>query len=74
MASTARNEEDKKEYFDSPEEVERKASELAGWIKASKHVIAFTVSQSVSKVELIINRPLFACREQGSALQLEVRG
>ena len=53
MASTARSKKDKKEYFDSPEEVERKASELADWIKASKHMIAFTVSQSV-KSQVIV--------------------
>jgi hypothetical protein len=44
MASTARSEEDKREYFDSPQELDRKATMLAGWIRESKHMIAFTVS------------------------------
>ena len=43
MASSAiKSEEDKKEYFDSPQKLERKVSLLAGWIKASNHSIAFT--------------------------------
>ncbi len=44
MASTARSEEDKKEFFDSPEELDGKAALLAEWIKESQHMIAFTVS------------------------------
>ena len=44
MASTARDEDDKKEYFDSPEELEKKVSQLAEWIRDSKHMIVFTVS------------------------------
>lgn len=44
MAWTARNEDDKKEYFDSPEELDRKASVMASWIGESKHMIVFTVS------------------------------
>lgn len=44
MASTARSEEDKKEYFDSPEDLEKKATLLAKWIQESKHMIVFTVS------------------------------
>ena len=46
MAWTARDEDDKKEFFDPPEDLERKAAELAGWIEASKHMIVFTVSSS----------------------------
>ena len=43
MAHTARSEEDKKEYFDSPEELEKKVDQLAALVKKSKHFIAFTV-------------------------------
>ena len=43
MAHTARNKEDKKEYFDSPEELEKKVDQLAALVKKSKHFIAFTV-------------------------------
>ena len=32
-----------KEFFDSPEELERKVSRLAEWVRASKHFIVFTV-------------------------------
>ena len=44
MASTARDEDETKEYFDSPEELEKKVSQLAEWIRESKHMIVFTVS------------------------------
>lgn len=43
MAHTARSDEDKKEYFDSPEELEKKVDQLATLVKRSKHFIAFTV-------------------------------
>ncbi|XP_064404500.1 NAD-dependent protein deacylase sirtuin-6-like [Halichondria panicea] len=42
MASTIRSEEDTKEFFDSPEELETKVSQLADWIRQSKHFIVFT--------------------------------
>lgn len=42
MAHTARSEEDKKEYFDSPEELEKKVDQLAALVKKSRHFIAFT--------------------------------
>ena len=44
MASTIREEDETKEFFDSPEELEAKVSQLADWIRQSKHFIAFTVS------------------------------
>lgn len=44
MAWTARSEDEKKEYFDTPEELEKKVSQLAEWVKESKHMIIFTVS------------------------------
>lgn len=44
MAWTARSEDEKKEYFDSPEELEKKVNLLAQWVKESKHMIVFTVS------------------------------
>lgn len=73
MAWTARSEDEKKEYFDSPEELEKKVSRLAEWVKESKHMIIFTVSL------LLLNRFVFTfsgCntlfREQASVLQLAV--
>ena len=43
MAGTAiKREEEKKEYFDSPEELELKCDLLAEWIKSSEHFVAFT--------------------------------
>ena len=36
MAWTARGDDDKKEYFDSPEELERKVQQLADWVRESK--------------------------------------
>ena len=43
MAHTARSEEDKKEFFDSPEKLEKKVDRLAELVKKSKHFIVFTV-------------------------------
>ena len=43
MADTAiKNEEEKKEYFDSPEELDMKCDQLASWILESNHCCAFT--------------------------------
>ena len=43
MASTAhKTEEEKKEYFDSPEELAKKIDILAKIVKESEHFIAFT--------------------------------
>ena len=43
MASSAiKTEEEKKEYFDSPEELQDKVEKLAELIKNSKHFVAFT--------------------------------
>lgn len=43
MADTAiKNEEEKKEYFDSQEELDEKIETLAMWIKSSEHFVAFT--------------------------------
>ena len=43
MASTAiKTEEEKKEYFDTPEELDEKVSMLAEMIIMSKHMVAFT--------------------------------
>lgn len=43
MADTAiKTEEEKKEYFDTPEELDRKCDLLAQWIRASEHFVAFT--------------------------------
>ena len=43
MAATAlKTADEKKEYFDTPEELDLKVTQLAEWIKESKHFIAFT--------------------------------
>jgi hypothetical protein len=42
MAHTARSDDDKKEYFDPPDLLEKKVDQLVQWIKDSKHMIAFT--------------------------------
>jgi NAD-dependent SIR2 family protein deacetylase len=43
MADTAiKTEEEKKEYFDTPEELDRKCDLLAQWIRSSDHFVAFT--------------------------------
>jgi NAD-dependent SIR2 family protein deacetylase len=42
MAWTARDDDEKKEYFDSPEELDRKVQQLADWIRESKHFFVFT--------------------------------
>ena len=43
MASTAiKTEEEKKEFFDSPKELDKKVQTLADWIKASNHLTFFT--------------------------------
>lgn len=44
MAHTALSDDETKEYFDSPEELDRKVTLLAQWVRKSKHMIAFTVS------------------------------
>lgn len=43
MSSTAhKNKEEKKEHFDTPEELDKKAAWLAEQIKKSQHFVAFT--------------------------------
>ena len=43
MAHSAhKNEEEKKEYFDTPEELEMKIDQLAQWVRESQHFIGFT--------------------------------
>ncbi len=43
MAATAlKTEEEKKEYFDTKEQLEAKTTQLAKWIKESKHFVVFT--------------------------------
>ena len=43
MAATAiKSEEEKKEYFDTPEELDQKCTQLALWIKDSQNFTAFT--------------------------------
>ena len=43
MAHTARSKDDKKEFFDSRDELEKKVDLLAELVKKSKHFIVFTV-------------------------------
>lgn len=77
MAWTARSEEEKREYFDSPEELEKKISQLAEWVRESKHMIVFTVS-SYHRIGRDIIVLVVKCgysaihREQASALRLAV--
>lgn len=43
MADTAlKTDEEKKEYFDTPEELDLKVTQLAQWIRESNHFITFT--------------------------------
>ena len=43
MAETAiKTEEEKKEYFDTPEELEMKTLQLAEWIREANHFTTFT--------------------------------
>lgn len=44
MASTARKEDEKKEYFDPPDVLVKKIDQLVRMIKESKHMVVFTVS------------------------------
>lgn len=44
MAHTARKGDEKKEYFDPPDVLNKKVDQLVGMIRGSKHMIAFTVS------------------------------
>ncbi len=55
MASTIREEDETKEFFDSPEELEAKVSQLADWIRQSKHFIAFTVSPALAVLIIYTN-------------------
>ena len=55
MASTARDEDETKEYFDSPEELDKKVSQLAEWVKESKHMIVFTVSFAMAATEIHVD-------------------
>ena len=41
-SSALKTEEEKKEYFDSEEELDRKITTLAEYVKKSKHFIVFT--------------------------------
>ena len=43
MAHTARSKKETKEFFDPPEELNRKVDQLAELVKKSKHFIVFTV-------------------------------
>ena len=42
MDTALKTEEEKKEYFDTKEELKQKAQTLAGWILQSNHFVAFT--------------------------------
>ena len=42
MDTALKTEEEKKEYFDTKEELKEKAQKLAGWILESNHMCAFT--------------------------------
>ena len=54
MASTAhKTEEEKKEYFDTKEELDLKATQLATWIKEAKQFVVFTGGTFDSGVTVI---------------------
>lgn len=42
MASTARNKDEAREFFDEPDMLEEKVDQLADMIRESNHFIAFT--------------------------------
>ena len=50
MASTARSKDETTEYFDSPEELDRKVTLLTQWVRESRHMMAFTVRQEATIV------------------------
>ncbi len=47
MAWTARSDEEKEEFFETPEVLDAKATQMAEWIRESQHMIAFTVSSFI---------------------------
>ena len=47
MAHTARSKDDKEEFFDPPDELEKKVELLAALVKKSKHFIVFTVTSKL---------------------------
>ena len=42
VSSNIKDEEEKKEYFDTEEELTKKLDTVAEWVKESKHIIVFT--------------------------------
>ena len=42
MTTAHKTDEEKQEFFDTPDELEKKVSQLAEWVKSSKHFIVFT--------------------------------
>ena len=42
MDTALKTEEEKREFFDSPDVLDEKCETLAKWIKESKHFVAFT--------------------------------
>lgn len=42
MSTAHKTEEEKQEYFDTPEELDEKVTKLAQWVKESRHFVAFT--------------------------------
>ena len=73
MASTARSDDETKEYFDSPEDLEKKVTQLAEWIKESKHMIVFTVSSGprlAGKRSLRMHCDLLPCIDASSHISV----
>ena len=56
MAWTARTEDETQEFFDPPEELDRKVSQLVEWVRSSKHAIVFTVSEPTVMVSSFLVR------------------
>ena len=63
MAWTARTEDETQEFFDPPEKLDRKVSQLAEWVRSSKHTIVFTVSEATVMVSAPILLVLIAASQ-----------
>jgi len=67
MAHTVRSKKETKEFFDPPDELNRKVEQLAQLVKNSKHFIVFTVRHLIYSFTISLSS-----RELVLALLLEV--
>ena len=63
MAHTALRDDEKREYFDPPDVLEKKVDKLVQWIRDSKHMITFTVKEYINIYILFIILVYLLCRE-----------